>query len=327
MADNNNLLIIAEYSKKRIHPVILELLNKGRELADKADLKLNVLILAAENIENSELNELIYHGADQIQLLINDNFAYPDEYLFKKAVLKFLEQKLPEIILIGATNFGRSLAPRLAAALKTGLTADCTELDIAEDGSLVQIRPAFSENILAHIKSDTKPQMATVRYQEFAKAARNENRKGKITIEEIDLKENDSVKEIEKISDQQINITEAEVVVAGGSGVKNAEDFKMLQELADILNGVVAVSRDVVDQGLMPKERQVGYSGQRVKPKVYFAFGISGAPQHLAGMKEAETIIAVNTDPSAPIFKAADYAIEGDLYEIIPEMIKEYGSK
>jgi electron transfer flavoprotein alpha subunit len=301
--------------------VILELLNKGRELADKADLKLEVLILAAENIENSELNELIYHGADEIQLLINDNFAYPDEYLFKKAVLKFLEQKFPEIILIGATNFGRSLAPRLAAALKTGLTADCTELDIAEDGSLLQIRPAFSENILAHIKSDTKPQMATVRYQEFAKAARNENRKGKITIEKLILRK------IEKISDQQIKITEAEVVVAGGSGVKNAEDFKMLQELADILNGVVAVSRDVVDQGLMPKERQVGYSGQRVKPKVYFAFGISGAPQHLAGMKEAETIIAVNTDPSAPIFKAADYAIEGDLYKIIPEMIKEYGNK
>jgi len=327
MADKKSLLIIAEYSKNRIHPVILELLNKGRELADKADLKLNLLVLAAENIENRELNELIYHGADEIQLLINGNFAYPDEYLFKKAILKFLNQKTPEIILIGATNFGRSLAPRLAAALKTGLTADCTELDIAEDGSLLQIRPAFSENILAHIKSDTKPQMATVRYQEFAKAARNENRKGKITIEEINFKENDILKEIEKISDQKINITEAEVVVAGGSGVKNAEDFKMLQELADILNGVVAVSRDVVDQGLMPKERQVGYSGQRVKPKVYFAFGISGAPQHLAGMKEAETIIAVNNDPSAPIFKAADYAIEGDLYKIIPEIIKEYKNK
>lgn len=327
MADKNNLLIIAEYSKNRIHPVIFELLNKGRELADKADLKVKVLILAAENIENKELNQLIYHGADEIQLLINDNFAYPDEYSFKKAVLKCLEQKLPEIILIGATNFGRSLAPRLAAALKTGLTADCTELDIAEDGSLLQIRPAFSENILAQIKSDTKPQMATVRYQEFAKADRNENRKGKITIEEIDFKENNILKGIEKISDQKINITEAEVVVAGGSGVKNAEDFKLLQELADVLNGVVAVSRDVVDQGLMPKERQVGYSGQRVKPKVYFAFGISGAPQHLAGMKEAETIIAVNTDPSAPIFKAADYAVEGDLYKIIPEMIKEYGNK
>lgn len=327
MADKNNLLIIAEYSQNKIHPVAFELLNKGRELADKADLQLKVLIMAADYIENKELNELIYHGADQVQLLINDNFGYPDEYLFKKAILEFLTSEPAEIILIGATHFGRSLAPRLAAAMKTGLTADCTELDIADDGSLLQIRPAFSENILAHIKSSTSPQMATVRYQEFAKAARDENRNGRIAIEKIDFKENDALKEIDKISDQKINITEAEVVVAGGSGVKNAEDFKLLQELADIFNGVVAVSRDVVDKGLMPKERQVGYSGQRVKPKVYFAFGISGAPQHLAGMKEAETIIAVNTDPSAPIFKAADYAVEGDLYEVIPEMIKRYGNK
>ncbi|MFW5961728.1 MAG: electron transfer flavoprotein subunit alpha/FixB family protein [bacterium] len=327
MAENNKLLIIAEYSQNRIHPVVFELLNKGRLLADKADLSLKVLIAAADNIENKELNELIYHGADEVQLMVNENFSYPDEYLFKKAILNFLDIKQLEIILIGATHFGRSLAPRLAAAMKTGLTADCTELDIAEDGSLLQIRPAFSENILAHIKSSTKPQMATVRYQEFARAERDESRNGKITIEKINLKENNALKEIEKLSDQKINITEAEVIVAGGSGVKNKEDFKLLQELADIFNGVVAVSRDVVDKGLMPKERQVGYSGQRVKPKLYFAFGISGAPQHLAGMKEAETIIAVNTDPSAPIFKAADYAIEGDLYEIIPEMIKKYKNR
>ncbi|RAK05058.1 electron transfer flavoprotein alpha subunit apoprotein [Halanaerobium saccharolyticum] len=324
MADKNKLLIIAEYSQNRIHPVVFELLNKGRKLADKADLSLSVLIAAADNIENKELNELIYHGADEVQLIVNKNFSYPDEYLFKKAILNFLDSKQLEIILIGATHFGRSLAPGLAAAMKTGLTADCTELEIAEDGSLLQIRPAFSENILAHIKSNTRPQMATVRYQEFTRAVRDESRKGKISIEKITLKENKSLKKVEKISDQKINITEAEVVVAGGSGVKTREDFKMLQELADIFNGVVAVSRDIVDKGLMPRESQVGYSGQRVKPKLYFAFGISGAPQHLAGMKESETIIAVNTDPSAPIFKAADYAIEGDLYEIIPEMIKKY---
>ena len=323
MSNKKELLILAEYNQNRIHPVVFELLNKGRELADKADLSLSVLLPSPKNIE---AEELIYHGADRVYLMENEDFAFPDEYFYKENIIGFLDEKEieAEIILIGATHFGRSLAPRIAAALKTGLTADCTELDIAEDNSLVQIRPAFSENILAHIKSERKPQMATIRYQEFAKAKRDSSREGEILKNISSLKENSQLKAVEKISEQKINIAEAEVVVAGGSGVKKAEDFKLLEKLADLFNGVVAASRDVVDNGLIGKEHQVGYSGKRVKPKVYFAFGISGAPQHIAGMKEAETIIAVNTDPSAPIFNVADYGIEGDLYEVIPEMIKEF---
>jgi electron transfer flavoprotein alpha subunit len=166
--------------------------------------------------------------------------------------------------------------------------------------------------------------MATIRYQEFAKAKRDGSREGEIIEVKSTSFENTGLKKVKKISDKKINIAEAEVIVAGGSGLKNAKDFEMLQELADIFGGVVAASRDVVDAGLIAKEHQVGYSGQRVKPKIYFAFGISGAPQHLAGMKEAETIIAVNTDASAPIFNAADYGIIADLYEIIPEMINNY---
>ena len=322
MKNQDELLILAEYSQNRIHPVVYELLNKGRELANKGDLTLSVLLTVPEEVE---ADELIFHGAEKVYIMENENFAVPDEYFFKENILEFIKELNPEIILTGATHFGRSLAPRIAAGLKTGLTADCTELDIAEDGSLIQIRPAFSENILAHIKSGTKPQMATIRYQEFAKADRDTSRKGEVCRVESRTKENNSLIKIEKLADQKINIAEAEVVVAGGSGVKKADDFKMLQELADIFDGVVAASRDVVDKGLISKEHQVGYSGQRVKPKIYFAFGISGAPQHLAGMKEAETIIAVNTDPSAPIFNTADYGIEGDLYEVIPEMIKRYG--
>ncbi|MFW6280840.1 MAG: electron transfer flavoprotein subunit alpha/FixB family protein [Halanaerobium sp.] len=322
--NNNELLIFAEYSNNKIHPVTYELLNKGKDLSDKAGLKLSVLLIVPEEIET---DELIFYGADKVYLLENKNYASPDEYIYKKNIVKFLKDNKPEIILIGATHFGRSLAPRVAAAMKTGLTADCIELDIDEEGSLLQIRPAFSENILAQIKSSTKPQMATIRYQEFAKAKRDPNRKGKIIKIKNSFTKNPDLKAVEKISEKKIDITEAEVVVAGGSGVKTAEDFKLLQELADIFDGVVAASRDVVDKGLIPKEHQVGYSGQRVKPKIYFAFGISGAPQHLAGMKEAETIIAVNTDPSAPIFNIADYGIEADLYEIIPEMIDEFKNK
>ncbi len=322
--NNNELLIFAEYSNNKIHPVTYELLNKGKDLSDKAGLKLSVLLIVPEEIET---DELIFYGADKVYLLENKNYASPDEYIYKKNIVKFLKDNKPEIILIGATHFGRSLAPRVAAAMKTGLTADCIELDIDEEGGLLQIRPAFSENILAQIKSSTKPQMATIRYQEFAKAKRDPTRKGKIIKIKNSFTKNPNLKAVEKISEKKIDITKAEVVVAGGSGVKTAEDFKLLQELADIFDGVVAASRDVVDKGLIPKEHQVGYSGQRVKPKIYFAFGISGAPQHLAGMKEAETIIAVNTDPSAPIFNIADYGIEADLYEIIPEMIDEFKNK
>ena len=322
--NNNELLILAEYSNNRIHPVVYELLNKGQMLADKADLTLSVLLAVPEEINT---DELFFHGAEKVYLMEDPKFAFPDEYFYKENILSFLQKNEPEIILTGATHFGRSLAPRLAAALKTGLTADCTELDIDQDGSLLQIRPAFSENILAHIKSNTGPQMATIRYQEFAAAKRDTEKSGETIKIETTYSNNPQLKAVEKLSAQKVNIAEAEVIVAGGSGLKNMKDFEMLQKLADIFGGAVAASRDVVDKGWMPKEHQVGYSGRRVKPKIYFAIGISGAPQHLAGMKEAETIIAVNNDPSAPIFNIADYGIEADLYDFIPEMINKFKNK
>ncbi|ADQ14941.1 electron transfer flavoprotein subunit alpha/FixB family protein [Halanaerobium hydrogeniformans] len=319
MAAKNELLILAEYSQDKIHPVVFELLNKGKELADKADLTLSVLILLPEKVD---LSELIFHGAEKVYYIEDSAFAYPDEFLYKENILSFLKEHQVDIILTGASNFGRSLAPRIAAGLKTGLTADCTALDIDEEGNLVQIRPAFSEKILAHIKSDTRPQMATIRYQEFKKGSTDKTRQGEIIACQLKRNENPNLKQIKKLSNKEINIAEADIIVAGGSGVKNTEDFKLLKKLADLLGGQLAASRDVVDAGLIAKEYQVGYSGQRVKPKLYFAFGISGAPQHLAGMKEADTIIAVNTDPSAPIFNLADYGIVADLYQIIPEFIE-----
>ncbi|MCC3144837.1 electron transfer flavoprotein subunit alpha/FixB family protein [Halanaerobium sp. Z-7514] len=319
MAAKKELLILAEYSQNKIHPVVFELLNKGQKLAEKADLNLSVLLLLPKKIDFSEL---IAHGADKVYYMEDPVFANPDEFIYKENILSFLAKAQIEIVLTGATNFGRSLAPRIAAGLKTGLTADCTALDIDEAGNLIQIRPAFSENILAHIKSDSRPQMATIRYQEFKKGTADRSRQGEIIALETKIKDNPNLKDIKKLSDREINIAEADIIVAGGSGVKNGEDFKLLKELADLLGGQLAASRDVVDAGLIAKEYQVGYSGQRVKPKLYFAFGISGAPQHLAGMKEAETIVAVNTDPSAPIFNLADYGIVADLYQVIPELIE-----
>lgn len=228
---------------------------------------------------------------------------------------------------MGATTFGRSLTPRIAAALNTGLTADCTELDIDDEGKLVQIRPAFSENILAHIKSDSYPQMATIRYREFPEADRDPGLTGEIIKKEPRKIGYSPLEVLKKIGEQEVNIAEARVVVAGGQGLKKPEDFELLQQLADHLGGCLGASRDLVDEGFISRDYQVGYSGNRVKPLVYIACGISGAPQHLAGMKESEIIIAINSDASAPIFEVADYGIVGDLYEVIPALLERLGGQ
>lgn len=319
-AEYQGVLVFAEQRQKQIHKVSYELLNKARELAGKLKAPVSSVLLAPSSVT---AEELLYHGADRVYYVKNKIFSEPDEFIYKENLVRLIKELKPEIVLIGATDFGRSLAPRVAAALKTGLTADCTGLEIDKEGKLVQIRPAFSENILAHIKTDTYPQIATIRYKEFSEADRNPESQGEIIEKEPVNIENNAVEILKKIGEQEADITEAEVVVAGGRGLKKPEDFKLLSELADYLGGTIGASRDVVDEGYISKEYQVGYSGNRVKPKVYIACGISGAPQHLAGMKEAEVIIAINTDPSAPIFEVADYGIVGDLYDVIPELIEK----
>ncbi len=322
--DYSGVVVFAQQSNGQIHRVSYELLNCAKELAKHLDSQVYSIVLGSKGVE---VQELIYHGSDKVYYCEDEIFDSPDELIYKENIVNILKEIKPEIILIGATNFGRSIAPRISAALNTGLTADCTGLKIDEvDGKLVQIRPAFSENILAHIKTDTYPQMATIRYKEFPEGQRDEQYKGKIeNIKPIKI-EKSLVKTLEKVSEQEVNITEAEVVVAGGRGVKTPDDLKLLNELAQCLGGVVGVSRPLIDEGYMTKEHQVGYSGNRVKPKIYIACGISGAPQHLAGMKESEVIIAVNNDPSAPIFEVADYGVVGDLYEVIPQLINKFKS-
>lgn len=237
--------------------------------------------------------------------------------------MNLVKEENPEIFLLGATHLGRSLGPRIAVALKTGLTADCIDLKVDEEGNLIQIRPAFSGNILAHIKTKTRPQISTVRYKVMEKRKRDPTRKGEIIMKDSEVVENSGTNILKKEKAGEVNITEADIIVSGGRGLKKPDDFKILHELADFLGGVVGSSRPLVDEGWIGREHQVGFSGNTVKPKLYFACGISGAPQHLAGMRDSDIIVAINTDPSAPIFKVADYGIVGDLYEVVPKLIDE----
>ncbi len=320
MNKHKGILVIAEQNNNVIHKVSYELLNKAKELAQSLNVPLNCLLLGSDGVNANELN---YRGADTVFFMKSEIFLVAEEYLYKQNIVKFINENNPEIVLIGATNFGRSLAPRIAAALKTGLTADCTNLKIDEDGRLIQIRPAFSDNILAYIKTAHYPQMATIRYKEFSEAERDLNREINIIELQPYFHNYNKTTVIKTLNDNDVNITEAEIVVAAGRGIKKKEDLKMIETLAQKLGGVMGVSRALVDAGMVNSSYQVGYSGNRVKPKIYIACGISGAPQHLAGMKESELIIAINSDPSAPIFSIADFGYVGDIYEIIPNLIRD----
>jgi len=320
MSNNyEGVFVFAEQKNSSIHRVTYELLGKGRELADKLDVPLLCGVFGPRSME---LDELIYRGADKVYHITHDElFLYPEEMIYSKNIVKLLHDIKPEICLFGATNFGRAIAPRIAAKMEAGLTADCTGLDIDEDGGLIQIRPAFSENILAHIRSKGKPQMATVRYKEFDEAQRDKSRTGEIIkLDPVEIK-NSAVKVLEEIISADINITDAEIVVVAGKGLKTPDDMKLISALAEALGGVVGASRPLVEEGYATKAQQIGYSGNRVKAKLYVACGVSGAPQHIAGMVECENIIAINSDPSAPIFKVADYGIVGNLYQVIPELM------
>lgn len=320
MSEYKGILVIAEQNDNIIHKVSYELLNKAKELAHTLNVPLNCLLIGNEKIAAEELN---YRGADTVYYIKSEIFSNPEEYLYKQNIVEFINENKPEIILIGATNFGRSLAPRIAAALKTGLTADCTDLKIDGEGQLIQIRPAFSDNILAYIKTSKFPQMATIRYKEFNEAEKNLNREINIVEIEPYFKSYDKSKVLKVLKDTDVDITEAQIVVAAGRGIKKKEDLKMIEDFANKIGGTMGVSRALVDAGMASSAYQVGYSGNRVKPKIYIACGISGAPQHLAGMKESGLIIAINSDPSAPIFSVADYGYVGDIYEIIPNLIRD----
>lgn len=313
------ILIYAEANGPKIHPISFELLGKARELAEKLGLEVWSVALGCRISDKA--SELIYHGADRVYIYDDERLRDLNVVAYKSVLVELVRETKPEIFLLGATPWGRSLATRVAAALDTGLTADCIDLQVSENGKLIQIRPAFTGNILAHIETISKPVMATIRYRVMKKLPRDVNRRGEIIIrrlEEIDCNE---IKCLGKVSKRGISLADAEIVVAGGRGLKKKEDLKMLEELANMIGGVVGASRPLVEEGWISKDHQVGFSGNVVKPKLYIACGISGSPQHLAGMRDSNIIIAINTDPSAPIFRHADYGVVADLYDFIPKLI------
>jgi electron transfer flavoprotein alpha subunit len=316
-----DVLVFAEQDNGVVHPVTYELLGKGGELANRLGIGLSVLLLGHDVQEKAA--ELIQYGGAKVYVIDHPCLNEFDVIQYTRNAVKLVKKVKPEIFLVGATRIGRSLAPRIAAALRTGLTADCVDLDLDEEGNLIQIRPAFSGNIMAQIKTRTKPQMATVRYKVMKANKKNTSKKGIVANIEPEIVKDTRIQTVQRTCADEVNLAEAEVIVSGGRGLRKPEDFALLEELAEALGGVVGSSRPLVDAGWISKDHQVGFSGHTAKPRLYIACGISGAPQHLFGMRDSDVIIAINKDPSAPIFNVADYGIVGDLYEIIPFLIKE----
>jgi len=306
-----------------VSAVVYELLGKGRELADKLQEDLECVILGNDMTE--EAKEIAAYSVDRVYLYDSPQLARFRDDPYVDVLSDLVKEIKPSVFLIGATPIGRSLAPRLAARLKTGLTADCTGLDIDPEGNLVQTRPAFGGNVMARIITpNNRPQMATVRYKVMKRAEKTPAHMGEIVVRRVkkDLTDRTIIRKAVAVSDE-ISITEADIIVSGGKGLGNPEGFKLLRELADTLGGAIGASRAVVDDGWIEYKHQVGLSGKTVRPRLYIACGISGAVQHLAGMQTSDVIVAINKDPSAPIFRIADYSIVGDLYEVVPELIRQ----
>lgn len=318
-----DVFVFIEQRDNILSKVGIELLGKARELADERKQYV-VAVLVGEKVQNY-CDTLIKHGADKV-VVVEDPIL--KEYMtepYTKAVYHIIETYKPEIMLFGATSIGRDLAPRLAARVHTGLTADCTKLEIdPETGLLMMTRPAFGGNLMATILCENhRPQMATVRPGVMESMAKDEKRTGEILVEEITFSQEDvnvEIEEVIKTESKKKDITEARILVSAGRGIGGPEGLEPLENFAQVIDAEVSSSRAVVDSDWIAKDRQVGQTGKTVRPEVYFAIGISGAIQHLAGMEESDLIIAVNKDEKAPIFEVADLGIVGDLNAIVPKL-------
>ncbi len=322
--DYKDVLIFAEQREGETAAVSFELLGAGRRLADKLDAGLFAVLLGAGE---DEAKELIKWGADKVFLCSDPALKQFNDDTYSHILADLIKKQKPSIVLAGATPIGRSFIPRVAARVRTGLTADCTSLEIDnETGALLQVRPAFGGNIMATILCpDYRPQMATVRPRVMKKAEYQEDRSGEIINISADNIESrtkvlETVKEVSEIS---VNLHEADFIIAGGRGAGGEKGFKLLKELAEVLGGVVGASRAAIDEGWISYSHQVGQTGKTVNPKIYIACGISGAVQHLVGMQSSDMIIAINKNPDAPIFNVATYGIVGDMFEILPLLTKK----
>ncbi len=328
MESYDGIWVLAEQREGKVQSVVYEMIGAGLRLAKERQTRLSVVVLG-HGME-AEIPSLFQHGVDRVYLADHPALKEFCDESYSRILSGLAKQHKPEIILAGATSLGRSLMPRTAVELNTGLTADCTGLEIdSETGHLLQTRPAFGGNIMATILcSHHRPQMATVRHKVMPEPKPDPSRTGGEIIR-VELKEGDTasrtrVLESVKEAEETVKITEADIIVSGGRGLKGPEHFGMLADLAKVLGGAVGASRAAVDSGWIGYSHQVGQTGKTVKPKIYFAVGISGAIQHLVGISSADVIIAINKNPDAPIFSVADYGIVGDLFEIVPELTKRF---
>ena len=316
-----DVFVFAEQRDGQVQNVALELLGKARELADNLNEKV-VAVLSGKNI-GDQANRLVAAGADKVLVVDNDVLKDYMTEPYTQAITQIIKDQKPGIFLLGATTIGRDLGPRLSARNVTGLTADCTKLEVSEERELMMTRPAFGGNLMATILcKNHRPQMATVRPGVMQKMTPDINRKGEIVNYDVnfDMAKINRVKLVKIVKEEKntVDIIDAKILVSGGRGVGNKAGFDQLQNLAEVLGGEVSSSRAMVDAGIMPHDRQVGQTGKTVRPELYMACGISGDIQHLAGMEGSEYIVAINKDKFAPIFQVADLGIVGDVKKIVP---------
>ena len=338
MTENRDVWVFIEQNEEQVAEVSLELLGKGRQLADTLGSRL-VALLCGDQVSGLA-QEVIHCGADQVLLAEHPELAHYRTLPYSRVASDLVRQRRPYIFLIGATPAGRDLAPRIASAVHAGLTADCTDLQIGDyllkkenklyKDLLYQVRPAFGGNLIATIVNpDTRPQMATVREGVMHRLAPDLARRGQIERVTPQFQPGDFALQVlsRQVRPPSVHLKDAPVIVAGGGGVSSPEEFALIEELANLLGGEVGASRAAVDAGLIGREHQVGQTGVTVRPRLYIAAGISGAVQHRAGMDQSNKIIAINSDPNAPIFQVAHYKIVGDLGEVLPLLIQALRDK
>jgi electron transfer flavoprotein alpha subunit len=324
VTDFKGIWIFAEQRGGKIASVSYELLGTGRKLASELNIDLSAILFG---VSEETAEELIRWGADKVYFCDDPIFERFNDEPYAQLLTSLINTHKPEIVLAGATPIGRSFIPRVAARLGTGLTADCTSLSIdKETRNLLQVRPAFGGNIMATILCPHhRPQMATVRPRVMKKGEYKKDKKGEIIHIKTDSISSRTrvIDTINEVSDIVVNLQEADIIVSGGRGLGNVKGFELLKELAEVLGGALGASRAAVDEGWISYSHQVGQTGKTVCPKIYIACGISGAVQHLVGMQSSDIIVAINKNPDAPIFNVATYGIVGDLYEVIPLLIKK----
>ncbi|MEM0027095.1 MAG: electron transfer flavoprotein subunit alpha/FixB family protein [Ignisphaera sp.] len=321
------VLIYAENYGRGISKTSFELLGKAREVVSKLGGAVSAVAIVSKSDDAEKYaKDLIMYGADKVLLYqVNEN-EISNPLIHKCIIIDAINYIKPKLVLFPATPWGRSLAPRVAANIRTGITADCLDIYVDDSNDIVQVRPAFTGNIIAHIKTLTNPVIATIRPGVFQIPKADSSKGGEIEKRSLDKSEgcfetSNKIKVLGIAKEKRVRLSEAEIIVSIGRGVKSKEDIKLFEDLAKELNAQLACSKPLVDTGWMERDRQVGFSGNIVKPKIYIAFGISGAPQHIAGMKDSKYVIAVNIDASAPIAKYSDLFVVGDIYYIAQNLL------